>query len=116
MNNTPTPILNREIGILEFNSRVLAQAEDPHNPLLERLRFLGIFSSNLDEFFEVRVAGLKEQILSEPYKIEADGLRIQDVYDKVTEYANALVTRQYAVFKNTIKPELDQQGILFIQS
>jgi polyphosphate kinase len=116
MNTTPTPILNREIGILEFNSRVLAQAEDPHNPLLERLRFLGIFSSNLDEFFEVRVAGLKEQLLSEPNKIEADGLRIQDVYDKVTEYANALVIRQYAAFQNTIKPELDQHGILFIHS
>lgn len=109
-----TPILNREIGILEFNSRVLAQAEDAANPLLERLRYLGIVSSNLDEFFEVRVAGLKEQLLSEPNKMEADGLRIREVYDKVTEYAHTLIARQYSVFKNTIKPQLDQHGIFFI--
>ena len=52
-------LLNREIGILEFNSRVLAQAEDPKIPLLERIRFLSIVSSNLDEFFEIRMAGIK---------------------------------------------------------
>jgi len=99
---------------LEFNSRVLAQAEDAANPLLERLRYLGIVSSNLDEFFEVRVAGLKEQLLSEPNKMEADGLRIREVYDKVTEYAHTLIARQYSVFKNTIKPQLDEHGIFFI--
>jgi polyphosphate kinase len=76
MTKMAIPLLNREIGILEFNSRVLAQAEDPNNPLLERLRFLGIVSSNLDEFFEVRVAGLKEQLQTDPKKIEADGLSI----------------------------------------
>ena len=58
----PTPLLNREIGILEFNRRVLAQAEDADTPLLERLKFLCIVSSNLDEFFEIRVAELKETL------------------------------------------------------
>ena len=114
MTKLATPLLNREIGILEFNSRVLAQAEDPSNPLLERLRFLGIVSSNLDEFFEVRVAGLKEQLLTDPKKIEADGLSIAETYDKVTEYAHMLVARQYAVFNDTIQPQLEGAGIQFI--
>jgi len=60
-------LLNREIGILEFNSRVLSQAEDPKIPLLERIRFLSIVSSNLDEFFEIRMAGIKEQLLDRHY-------------------------------------------------
>jgi polyphosphate kinase len=114
MTKQAIPLLNREIGILEFNSRVLAQAEDPSNPLLERLRFLGIVSSNLDEFFEVRVAGLKEQLQTDPKKIEADGLSIAETYDKVTEYAHMLVARQYAVFNDTIQPQLEGAGIQFI--
>ena len=114
MTKLAIPLLNREIGILEFNSRVLAQAEDPSNPLLERLRFLGIVSSNLDEFFEVRVAGLKEQLQTDPKKIEADGLSISETYDKVTEYAHTLVARQYAVFNDTIEPQLERAGIQFM--
>jgi polyphosphate kinase len=114
MTKQAIPLLNREIGILEFNSRVLAQAEDPSNPLLERLRFLGIVSSNLDEFFEVRVAGLKEQLQTDPKKIEADGLSISETYDKVTEYAHTLVARQYAVFNDTIEPQLERAGIQFM--
>ena len=61
-----TPLLNRELGILEFNSRVLAQAEDQNTPLLERLRFVCIVSSNMDEFFEIRMSGLKEQLRDTP--------------------------------------------------
>ena len=68
-------LLNREIGILEFNSRVLAQAEDTKIPLLERIRFLSIVSSNLDEFFEIRMAGIKEQLLINPIKMGSDGRR-----------------------------------------
>src|SRR5438270_8967799 len=79
----PAQFLNRELGILAFNRRVLAQPADDAVPLLERLRFICIVSSNLDEFFEIRVAGLKEQIklgLPEP---APDGRAPQDVFDAV---------------------------------
>jgi polyphosphate kinase len=80
-------LLNREIGILEFNSRVLSQAEDPKIPLLERIRFLSIVSSNLDEFFEIRMAGIKEQLLDNPLKVGSDGRTISANYDLVSEPA-----------------------------
>ena len=78
-----TPLLNRELGALEFNSRVLAQAEDPKTPLLERLRFVCIVSSNMDEFFEIRMSGIKEQLKSNPKNITPDGLKIKDAYEVV---------------------------------
>src|SRR5512145_980977 len=87
----PAQYLNRELGILAFNRRVLAQAADEAVPLLERLRFITIVSSNLDEFFEVRVAGLKEQIklgLPEP---GPDGRGPTDVFAEVSREAHALV-------------------------
>ena len=110
-----TPLLNREIGILEFNSRVLSQAEDPQNPLLERLRFLSIVSNNLDEFFEVRVSGLKEQLLSQPLKLEPDGLTIHDCYQRVAEYSHQLVARQYEIYQKVIIPQLATAGIRFLR-
>ena len=110
-----TPLLNREIGILEFNSRVLSQAEDPQNPLLERLRFLSIVSNNLDEFFEVRVSGLKEQLLSQPLKLEPDGLTIEDCYQRVAEYSHQLVARQYEIYQKVIIPQLANAGIRFLR-
>jgi len=110
-----TPLLNREIGILEFNSRVLSQAEDLQNPLLERLRFLSIVSNNLDEFFEVRVSGLKEQLLSQPLKLEPDGLTIHDCYQRVAEYSHQLVARQYEIYQKVIIPQLATAGIRFLR-
>lgn len=67
------PILNRELGLLSFNERVLAQAEDPATPLLERLKFVCIVSSNLDEFFEIRMSGLKAQLRQDPGFVFEDG-------------------------------------------
>ena len=71
---TPSLYLNRELSWLEFNRRVLHEAQDPRTPLLERLKFLGIFSSNLDEFFQVRVAGLKQQLAAGIVERTADGM------------------------------------------
>ena len=87
------PLLNRELGILAFNRRVLAQAADDSVPLLERLRFLTIVSSNLDEFFEIRVAGLKEQIKLGITDPGPDGLTPKETLAIVTREAHALVAR-----------------------
>src|SRR5688572_17951279 len=109
----PAQFLNRELGILAFNRRVLAQAADDAVPLLERLRFITIVSSNLDEFFEIRVAGLKEQIklgLPEP---GPDGRAPTDVFEAVSREAHALVADQYQLLNQTVLPALAAGGIVF---
>jgi polyphosphate kinase len=103
--------LNRELGVLAFNERVFAQAEHGDVPLLERLRFLCITSSNLDEFFEIRVAGLKEQMLQNPSFRDADGLSIEETYALVSERAHQLVARQYDLLNNILLPQLEQHGV-----
>jgi polyphosphate kinase len=108
-----TALLNREIGVLEFNSRVLAQAEDPKTPLLERLRFVCIVSSNMDEFFEIRMSGLKEQLRSNPKNRTPDGLTIASAYEIVAAQAHNLVTRKYRLLKEDILPKLTKQNIVF---
>lgn len=115
--NLPSPdtLINRELGILEFQRRVLAQADDPDVPLLERLKFLCIFSSNLDEFFEVRVAGLKEQIRANTSQLSPDGMTPGQQYRAVSETAHALVARQYELFNKDIIPALAIQGIHFFR-
>ena len=111
----PDLFLNRELGILAFNRRVLAQARNPQTPLLERLRFLCIVSSNLDEFFEIRVAGLKEQLKLNSVAVSTDGLTAQDAYLRVSETAHTLVDEQYALFNDEILPALAAEGISFIR-
>jgi len=115
--NLPSPdtLINRELGILEFQRRVLAQADDPDVPLLERLKFLCIFSSNLDEFFEVRVAGLKEQLRANTSQLSPDGMTPGQQYRAVSETAHALVARQYELFNKDIIPELATEGIHFFR-
>jgi polyphosphate kinase len=107
--------LNREIGLLAFNRRVLAQALDDTVPLLERLRFLTIVSSNMDEFFEVRVAGLKEQIKAAAPIITTDGRTAHEVFQMVTAEAHALVAEQYRTLNDIILPALSEQGIRFLR-
>ena len=117
MSSLPAPdhLINRELGILEFNRRVLAQAEDPATPLLERLRFLCIFSSNMDEFFEIRGAGLKEQIKLNPLHVGADGLTARQIYKQVAKVAHELVARQYDLFNQDVLPAMAQQDIRFLR-
>ncbi len=107
------PLLNRELGILGFNERVLSQAADTAVPLLERLRFICITSSNLDEFFEVRMAGMQEQMRDNPGSLSPDGMSLQHVYDLVVERAHRLVHQQYAMLQNTVFPALESEGIYF---
>lgn len=111
----PEHLLNRELGILEFQRRVLTQAENPATPLLERLRFLCIVSSNLDEFFEVRVAGLKEQIKAGVSSTSYDGLTPRQAYRKVSHAAHELVAQQYELLNKAILPALAEEGIGFIR-
>jgi polyphosphate kinase len=115
--NFPSPdtLINRELGILAFQRRVLAQAEDAATPLLERLRFLSIVSSNMDEFFEVRVAGLKEQIRANTTQLSADGLTPQQQFRAVSEMAHDLVSRQYEVLNREVIPDLAAQGVHFLR-
>lgn len=107
--------LNRELGLLAFNERVLAQAEDPAMPLLERLKFICIVSSNLDEFFEVRVAGLKERMALGSVSTGADGLSAMQTFRAAVPRAHALVEKQYATLNQSILPQLAEQGIRFLR-
>ena len=111
----PQQFLNRELGQLEFNRRVLAQAEDATVPLLERLKYLCIVSSNLDEFFEIRVAGLKEQIKLGGIAAGADGMTARQTLKLVREEARQLIERQYQLFNSDIVPELAGQGVRFLR-
>jgi polyphosphate kinase len=104
-------ILNRELGSLSFNERVLSLAEDPDVPLLERLRYVCIVSSNLDEFFEVRVAGLRQEWLHDRHALAPDGLSIEAVMDLVSARARALVERQYELYNRVLIPALESEGI-----
>ncbi|MEK6708262.1 MAG: polyphosphate kinase 1 [Pseudomonadota bacterium] len=112
---TSSQFLNRELGQIEFNRRVLAQAENRDNPLLERLRFLCIVSSNLDEFFEIRVAGLKEQIKLGAPGFEPDGMAPRQVFKLVSEQTHLLVARQYQLLNEDILPGLANEGINFLR-
>ena len=108
------PYFNRELGILAFNERVLAQAADDRNPMLERLRFLCIVSSNLDEFFEIRLAGLKEQVRIDPNHTEADGMPVGEVLVAVRARVQALLARQYQLLNEVILPGLEAAGVNFM--
>jgi len=105
--------INRELSLLEFNRRVIEQAKDTSNPLLERLRFLCIASSNLDEFFEIRVAGLKQQVAYKAAQLGPDQLSAADQLKRIGDIAHLLVSEQYRVLNEILLPALDGEGISF---
>src|SRR5881398_3910820 len=107
----PKNFINRELSWLEFDRRVLEEAQDPTQPLIERVKFLTIFSSNLDEFFEIRVAGIKQQIESETSDVGPDGLSPTDTFDRIQKTVRRLVATQCALWKNELLPELAKNGI-----
>ncbi len=107
------PLANRELSFLAFDERVLALASDPHVPLLERLRFLCISSSNLDEFFEIRVAGLKQKIEGGIEGAGIDGLSPSQEMSAIERETHALVEKQYSLLNDVLIPELAGQDIRF---
>ena len=105
--------INRELSWLEFNQRVLDQAFDESNPILERLKFLCIVSSNLDEFFEVRVAGLKQQRQTHSSEVGPDGLSAGEILALVSERTRKMVDDQYRCWREQIMPGLEEQRLRF---
>ena len=113
--DNPSYYINREISNLYFNRRVLAQALDERHPLLERLKFLLIFSSNLDEFFEIRVAGLMQSIRFEKEVIGPDGMHPKACLKKISELCHETVQQQYEVLNDVLIPALAEEGIHFLR-
>lgn len=107
--------IHRELSQLQFNIRVLEQALDESYPLLERLKFLLIFSSNLDEFFEIRVAGLKKQITFAREQAGADGLQPHQALARISDLVHGHVDRQYAILNDILLPELEKHQVRFIR-
>ena len=107
--------INRELSHLQFNVRVLEQALDESHPLLERLMFLLIFTSNLDEFFEIRVAELMRQLKYSRESVGPDAMHPQSVMIRIGEICSAHVERQYKILNETIFPELEKEDIHFLR-
>ncbi len=109
--NDPQYYINRELSWLEFNSRVLHEACDPRTLLLERLKFLAIFSANLDEFFMVRIAALKQQVEAKVAQLTPDGRTPQKQLDDVRSTLTPLFTKQHQQFEEVLQPLLASHGI-----
>ncbi|WP_319418687.1 polyphosphate kinase 1 [Pleurocapsa sp. FMAR1] len=110
----PKYYFNRELSWLEFNRRVLAEALDKRTPLLERLKFMAIFSSNLDEFFMVRVAALKKQMAAEVTKLSMDGRNPQQQLEAITETLTPMIEQQHQHFEKVLKKELTKSGVYLL--
>jgi polyphosphate kinase len=113
--DAPALYVNRELSWLEFNARVLAEAEDPSVPLYERIKFLSIVTGNLDEFFMVRVAGLKQQLSGEVEEPPPDGMMPQEQLAALSARAHKLVDAQYRCWNDQLVPALAREGIMLVK-
>src|SRR3954468_23514440 len=107
----PSLYLNRELSLLAFQKRVLEEAQDESNPLLERVRFLSIVGSNLDEFFMVRVAGLKRQLEAGTLEVGPDGMSPAEQIDAIRSEVNSLLTVASRCYRKQLEPALEDAGI-----
>src|SRR3984893_5283145 len=107
----PSLYINRELSWLEFNERVLEEVQDSRNPLLERVKFLCIVASNLDEFFEIRVAGLKQQRESKVSQAGPDGMSPNEQLVAISQRVRKMVDDQYRLWNETLVPGLEAQNI-----
>ena len=109
--------INRELSLLEFHKRVLAQAKDVEHPLLERLNFLIIFSRNLDEFFEIRVASLIQQmnISGNMATTGPEGMPLGEVLEQISKVVHEAIEEQYKILNHSILPQLQGHGVHYIQ-
>lgn len=110
----PRLYANRELSWLTFNAHVLEEAQDSRNPLLERLKFLAIFSSNLDEFMMIRYAGLKEQVAAGIVTPTADGMTPQDQLDAIAKKVHAQVLKHRRVLRSEVLPALEERGVVVV--
>src|SRR5512144_2266708 len=109
--SSPSLYLNREISLLEFQRRVLEEALDERNPLLERLKFLAIFGSNMDEFFMVRVSGIRKQVEARVMEVFRDGLTPPEVLAATRKLSLELYGSALHCFRKKILPKLDKAGV-----
>jgi polyphosphate kinase len=110
----PQYFFNRELSWLEFNNRVLHEAFDPRTPLLERLKFMAIFSTNLDEYFMVRMAALKQQVEAKVNKLTPDGRSPKDQLDEIAKRLRPIVAQQHRHFEEALRPQLAAKGVYLL--
>jgi len=115
LHTSPDLIINRDLSLLEFNKRVLAQAKNETIPVLERLNYLCISCSNLDEFFEVRVASIIEMAIIDPNTLSPDGTTPCEQLSKISAHAHQLIADQYQVLNDLLIPKLAEENIRFIR-
>ncbi len=114
-NYSPSSYINRDLSLLQFHLRVLAQAADPHHPLLERLFFLMIFSSNIDEFFEIRVAGIMQKLNLGDVSTSIHGMRPSEILNEISAVTHDAIAEQYRILNEDILPALALEDIRYLK-